>query len=132
MDLELIKKRLENFGYEYKKDKDKWVLESFLIPKVTDHIKNETNQDEIPEGLINIAVDMVVGEFLFSKKNSGQFSIQQEAVEKELAKITEGDVSYEYVNTTNAQSNDTKLDTLFNYLMHGHDSELTHYRKLRW
>lgn len=132
MDLELIKKRLENFGYEYKKDKDKWVLESFLIPKVTDHIKNETNQDEIPEGLINIAVDMVVGEFLFSKKNSGQFSIQQEAVEKELAKITEGDVSYEYVNTTNAQSNDAKLDTLFNYLMHGHDSELTHYRKLRW
>ena len=75
---------------------------------------------------------MVCGEFLFAKKNSGQFGIDEEAVEKELKRIREGDVEYEYVDTEGSQSNDAKLDALFDYLINGHKGEILSFRKLRW
>ena len=75
MELELIINRLNDLGYNYKESKDKAILESFVIPKVENHIKNETNQTEVPEELKYVAIDMVCGEFLFAKKNSGQFGI---------------------------------------------------------
>ena len=75
MDIELIIKRLKDLGYEYNETTDDWVIKSFLIPKITNHIKNETNQSSIPEELLYVAIDMVCGEFLFAKKNSGQFAL---------------------------------------------------------
>ena len=132
MDIELIIKRLKDLGYKYDETADGWVIKSFLIPKITNHIKNETNQSSIPEELLYVAIDMVCGEFLFAKKNSGQFGIDVEAVEKELKRIREGDVEYEYVDTEGSQSNDAKLDALFYYLINGHKGEILSFRKLRW
>lgn len=131
MDLEFIKKRLKDLGYEYNENSDRWVIEKFLIPKVTKHIKNETNQCDIPNELKEVAIDMVCGEFLFAKKNSGQFGIDEKAIEKELKRIKEGDVEYEYLSSE-GQSNDAKLDALFDYLINGHKSEILSFRKLGW
>lgn len=131
MELQLIIDRLENLGYTYDKSKDKVILESFVIPKVENHIKNETNQLEVPEELKYVAIDMVCGEFLFAKKNSGQFGIADAKVESDLKRLTEGDVTYEYA-ITEGQSSDAKLDALINDLIHGHDDELITFRKLRW
>ena len=131
MELQLIIDRLENLGYTYDESKDKAILESFVIPKVENHIKNETNQTKVPKELKYVAIDMVCGEFLFAKKNSGQFGIADAKVENDLKRLTEGDVTYEYA-ITEGQSSDTKLDALINYLINGHDDELITFRKLRW
>ena len=131
MKLELIKKRLENLGYTYDESKDKPILNQFIIPKIENHIKNTTNQGEVPEELNFIAVDMVCGEFLLAKKNSGQFGIDESKVSSDIKRLTEGDVTYEYA-VTDGESADTKLDALINYLIHGHDDELITFRKLRW
>lgn len=131
MELELITKRLKDLGYEYDESKDKEILESFVIPKIENHLKNETNQDKVLDELKYIAIDMVCGEFLLAKKNSGQFGIDESKASSNLKRLTEGDVTYEYA-VTDGESADTKLDALLNYLLHGHDDELITFRKLRW
>ena len=60
--LEDVKERLASFGYQVT-EADSWML-TFLIQKVENHIKNTCNLSVIPEELLNIAVDMVVGEFI--------------------------------------------------------------------
>lgn len=59
--LERVKTRLQSFGYVLQ-DGDEVIL-IFSIEKVTNTIKNDCNVSEIPDGLMNIAIDMAVGEF---------------------------------------------------------------------
>lgn len=65
--LERVKERLESFGYVLK-DGDEVIL-TFSIQKVENTIKNDCNVPSIPDGLMNIAIDMAVGEFLDGKEN---------------------------------------------------------------
>ena len=60
--LEMVKERLKSFGYELQEG-DEFAL-TFSIQKVENTIKNDCNTPSIPDGLVNIAVDMAVGEFL--------------------------------------------------------------------
>ena len=64
--LERAKERLESFG-SVLKDGDEVIL-TFSIQKVENTIKNDCNVPSIPDGLMHIAVDMAVGEFLSVKK----------------------------------------------------------------
>ena len=64
--LERIKERLESLGYALK-DGDEVIL-TFSIQKVENTIKNDCNVPSIPDGLMNIAIDMAIGEFLTAKK----------------------------------------------------------------
>ena len=65
-----VKNFLAAIGFTYSDD-DSWML-MFCIEKITNTIKNECNISSIPDGLKQIAVQMVVGEFLYNKKNAGQ------------------------------------------------------------
>lgn len=73
-----VKNRLHSLGISVSSEPGNAdeVIISFSIDKVTNHIKNQTNLDQIPEGLFQIAVDMVIGEFLFSKKSMGLLKIE--------------------------------------------------------
>ena len=64
--LDMVKERLQSFGYEIQ-DGDEIIL-NFSIQKVENTIKNDCNVSSVPVGLVNIAVDMAVGEFLTAKK----------------------------------------------------------------
>ena len=64
--LEMVKERLKSFGYELK-ERDEFAL-AFSIQKVENVIKNDCGTLSVPDGLVNIAVDMAVGEFLTAKK----------------------------------------------------------------
>ncbi|MGN1481458.1 hypothetical protein [Porcipelethomonas sp.] len=64
--LNMTKERLKSFGYEFK-DGDEMIL-AFSVQKAENTIKNDCNVSSVPDGLLNIAVDMAVGEFLTSKK----------------------------------------------------------------
>ena len=86
-----------------------------------------TNQSTIPKECQKIAVDRVCGEFLLAKKNSGQLDL---SVEEALASLAEGDFSINMGN--NAQSADSKIDALIDYLIKSGERDLICQRKLRW
>ncbi|MCM1227329.1 MAG: hypothetical protein NC320_07895 [Clostridium sp.] len=63
--METVKERLKSFGYE-PTEEDEFAL-AFAVQKVENTIKNDCSTTIVPDGLVNIAVDMAAGEFLTAK-----------------------------------------------------------------
>ena len=125
-----IIKRLESLGYAFD-PADDWVL-NFIVDKVTNTIKNECNVIEIPDGLHQIAVDMVCGEFLMMKKGSGQLDgFEVDLDSAALKQIQEGDTSVSFAIEAVA-SPEKRLDALIYYLMDYGKSQFITYRRLKW
>ena len=61
----------------------------YMVNSVTERVKNETNQPEIPEGLHHVAVELVVGEYLTFKKGAGQLEIDGLDLEAAVKQIQE-------------------------------------------
>lgn len=128
MMLEDVTKRLESFGYEVT-EADNWMIE-FLIQKIENSIKADCNINTIPEELHEIAVDMVVGEFLLNKKSRGQLEgFDLEAVVKQ---IHEGDTSVTFAIGDGNKTPEERLDSLIAYLMVSGKSQFVRYRRLKW
>lgn len=126
--LEDVTKRLSSFGYEVTEG-DTWVL-GFIIQKVENYIKNNCNIDEIPEGLHQIAVDMSVGEFLLSKKSTGQLTgIDMEAAIKQ---IQEGDTNVTFAIGDGDSTPERRLDYLISYLMEYGKGSFASFRCIKW
>ncbi len=126
--LEDVTLRLASFGYTVT-ESDSWML-NFIITKVENEIKSECNLEVIPEGLHNIAVDMVVGEFLLGKKSTGQLTeIDISAVEKS---IQEGDTTVTYAIGSGDKTPEQRLDQLILYLMNGRKASFASFRRFRW
>lgn len=122
--IEDVTKRLLSYGYTVTLE-DAWVL-TFIITKVENHIKDQCNTKVVPEGLHEVAVDMVVGEFMQGKKSMGQLTgINLGAIVKS---IQEGDSKVEF---TGEQSPEQRLESLIAYLMHSNYSFAT-YRRIKW
>ena len=124
---EAVLKRLVSFGYELKDD-DGWVL-CFAMQKVENRIKNSCNTTSIPDGLFYIAVDMVCGEFLFTKKQTGQLEITKLDFSGAIKQISEGDTSVTFADGT---SDEDKFNRMINYLMTNGEGDFVCYRKLKW
>lgn len=119
-----VKRRLESFGYT-PTAADNWMI-GFCVDKVLLHIKNNCNVAEVPGGLWRIAVDMVCGEFLFAKKQSGQsVGVEFEAVVKSIA---EGDTTIAFETKNSAEA---KYDSLVAYLMH-REVDFAAFRRIKW
>ena len=125
MDKETIIKRLADFGYTYTVD-DEFAL-GFTMEKVENHILISTNQSSIPEGLKNVAVDMVCGEFLLVQKQFGKL----EGMDFELLahNIKLGDMSVQFSNEATPEQ---QFETAARYLINGHSEDLLAFRKLVW
>jgi len=122
-----VGKRLKSLGYIVTND-DKFAL-TFIIDKVTNTVKNECNVGAIPEGLYQIAVDMVCGEFLKGKNATGQLDTSTINTDAVVKQIREGDTTVTYaVSDGDASVFDTLIDFLINY---GKSQFLT-YRRIRW
>ncbi|MBZ0830797.1 hypothetical protein O0885_18590, partial [Clostridioides difficile] len=109
-----IERRLQGFGYVLK-DGDKWLID-FVREKIENIIKLDCNISEIPKELHNIEIDMIAGEFLFTKKNMGQLDIESinfEAVEKS---ISEGDTKVDFAIGSGSQTPEQRFDSLVAYL----------------
>ena len=127
---EAVLKRLVSFGYELKED-DGWMI-CFAMQKVENHIKNSCNTTSVPDGLFNIAVDMVCGEFLFAKKQTGQLEFDAVNLDGVIKRVQEGDITVEFATNTSSSSEGSDFDRFLDYLMHGGEGELVCYRKLMW
>jgi len=124
-------KRLTSLGYTFNEAKDGWVI-GFVIDKVTNLIKNECNISEIPDGLYQIAVDMVCGEFLKAKKASGDLGgFAAELNSAALQKESQGDTSFSWA-VDKTQSAEERLDSLIAHLLNYGKPQLLRFRRLIW
>lgn len=125
-----IIQRLASYGYEVT-ETDEFAL-NFIIQKVENHIKNSCNILSIPEGLHNIAVDMVCGEFLCEKKATKPNDLKGFNLETAIKSIQEGDTNITFAVGEGSKTDEQKLDTLISHLMTYGEKELVHYRCLSW
>lgn len=117
--------RLEELGYSVQED-DVWML-CFAIQKVENKINTDCNITTIPDEFTQNAIDMVCGEFLFMKQQTGKLG-ENFVVETGLKKVAVGDTTVEFGGSGNTQSVDVLIATLRN----SGKGDLSCFRKLRW
>lgn len=125
-----VKERLESFGYVLK-DADEALL-VFSIQKVENTIKNDCNVTSIPEGLINIAVDMAVGEFLTAKKTFSPDDIEGLDLNLAVKQIQEGDTNIVFAAGDASLTPEQRLNAFLNYLLTYGREQFSCYRRIRW
>lgn len=123
------KARLNSFSYELK-DGDEALL-SLATQRVESSIQNNLAREDIPEGLVGIAADMAVGEFLGAKRTFAPEDIQMLAASPVVRQITIGDTGTSFA-VRGKDSPEAKLDRLISYLLNHGKGELSCYRKIRW
>ena len=123
-------KRLEGFGYKLKAG-DKAALK-FAVEKVTNTIKNECNVSAVPEGMMNIAVDMAAGEFLGAKKAFSPADIAGLNLELAVKQIQVGDTSTVFAVGEGSLTPEQRFDLFVEHLLNYRRGEFACYRKIRW
>ncbi|GAA0230061.1 hypothetical protein [Metaclostridioides mangenotii] len=125
--MEDIKNRLKFLGYKLI-DTDSLTIK-FVIDKVENKIKNECNITEIPDGLYQVEIDRICGEFLFAKKQSGQLTEYDfDLIEKQ---IQDGDTTVTYAIEA-GQTPEQRFDKLVKNLMESGKGEFASFRRLKW
>ncbi len=128
--VEQARERLESFGYLLK-DGDEVIL-AFSLQKVENTIKNDCNVSSVPKGLVSIAIDMAVGEFLTAKKAFTPDDIAGLDLDYAVKQIQAGDTNTVFATGEGNLTPEQRLNNFLNYLLtHGRD-EFSCYRKLRW
>lgn len=122
-----VLQRLISLGYKLEENDD-WIL-CFAMQGVESHIKSSCNVTSIPDELSNVAVDRVCGEFLFTKKQTGQLTIEGLDLNGAIASISEGDTSISFVS---GATDDDRFNQLVNYLMTKGEGDFVCYRKIKW
>ena len=108
------------------------VLLNFSVQKVENTIKNDCNVSAIPEGLINIAVDMAAGEFLMAKKTFAPEALAGLDLDTAVRQIQAGDVSTTFAVGDGSLTPEQRLDKLIGHLLNEGRSEFSCYRSIRW
>ena len=119
--------RLASLGYTVT-DADAFGL-AFARQKAEAHILSQTNLRTIPAGLRWVYVDMVCGEFLRVKQQTGQLSLSGLDFSGIVQSIQEGDSSVQFAEEA---SDEEKFKALTEWMINGEGADLLCYRRLRW
>lgn len=106
-------------------------LLDLVINQVQWRIKNLTNLQEVPEGLVGLAVQMAAGEFLSMMKGSRQlegFELEEAAIKQ----IQEGDTNTVFSVGDGSYTPEQRLNSLIDFLINGRIGEIYRYRKMVW
>ena len=128
--LERVKERLQSLGYTVKDSDD--IAINFAMQKVENTIKNDCNVSAIPDGLMNIAIDMVVGEFLMSKKTFAPNDLLNFNLDSAIKQIQEGDTNISFAVGEGSKTDEQRLDGFIDYLLNYGRDEFITYRRFRW
>ena len=120
----------QSFGYTLK-DGDEVIL-NFSIQKVENTIKNDCNVSSIPDGLVNIAVDMAIGEFLTAKKTFSPNDIAGLDLDFAVKQIQTGDTNTVFATGESSLTPEQRLNAFVSYLLTYGRDEFSCYRKIRW
>lgn len=108
---------------------DGFLLE-YAIQHITNYMNNQTNLTAIPEELFTTAVNMVVGEFLWSKKSMGQLDIETLNFDAPVKQVQDGDTNVVYA-VESKDSTEAKFTAFINQLRMP-DISFAKYRVFRW
>ena len=111
--LDRVKTRLQSFGYVMK-DGDEVIL-TFSVEKVTNTIKNDCNVSEIPDGLMNIAIDIAGLDLDYAVKQ-----------------LQEGDKNTVFATGEGSLTAEQRLNNFLNHLLTYGRDEFSCYRRIRW
>lgn len=128
--LEMVKERLQSFGYAVQEGDEVTLL--FCIQKVENGIKNDCNVISVPEGLVNIAVDMAAGEFLTAKKTFSPDSVAGLDLDVAVKQIQTGDTNTVFATGEGSLTAEQRLDAFLHYLLTNGRDAFSCYRKIRW
>ena len=128
--LERTKERLSSFGYALK-DGDEAILAS-SIQKAESTIKNDVNVPAIPEGLMCVAVDMAIGEFLLAKKTFATDDLTGFDLGPAIKQLQEGDTNTVFVTGEGTMTPEQRLTALISHLLTYGRDEFACYRRIRW
>ena len=128
--LERIKERLQSIGYAVKDSDD--IAINFAMQKVENTIKNDCNISAVPDSLMNIAIDMVVGEFLMSKKTFAPDDLLNFNLDSAIKQIQEGDTNISFAVGEGSKTDEQRLDSFIDYLLNYGRDEFITYRRFRW
>ena len=128
--LERIKERLQSIGYAVKDSDD--IAINFAMQKVENTIKNDCNISAIPDGLMNIAIDMVVGEFLMSKKTFAPDDLLNFNLDAAIKQIQAGGTNISFAVGEGSKTDEQRLDSFIDYLLNYGRDEFITYRRFRW
>lgn len=121
--------RLGMFNCEVAEEQKKAI--QYLIGKTLSSINNYTNQnyneENMPYGIYYIVVDKVAGEYLSSKRITGD--LEGYDFTPLIKDIQEGDTKIGY-STSLSQAD--LIDKAIDFLINGKDEELIKYRRLAW
>lgn len=123
-----VAKRLESLGYMVKVDDNSTI--QYLIDKVVNAIKLDTNYVEFPMELLQMTIDMICGEFLQTKYALGQLT--EYDFSGSVKKITEGDTTVEYAYGSGSKTPEERFLALVKQLRTADQSQLAAVRRLRW
>lgn len=105
-------------------------LLDIVIRNVQYRVQNETNQSELSEGLVSVAVYMAVGEYLNMKKVSGQ--LEGFDLDAAIKQIQEGDTNTVFAIGDGSSTPEQRLDALISYLINGRTREFYRFRRFVW
>ena len=128
--VEQARERLESFGYLLN-DGDEVIL-AFSLQKVENTIKNDCNVSSVPKGLVSIAIDMAVGEFLTAKKAFTPDDIAGLDLDYAVKQIQVGDTNTVFATGEGNLTPEQRLNSFLSYLLTYGWDEFSCYRKLRW
>lgn len=129
--LKLVKERLQSFGYELREGDNALLV--FAVQKAENTIKNDCNVAGVPEGLLNIAVDMAVGEFLQAKKVFAPEDLAGLDLEAAVKQIQAGDTTVQFeIGKDSSNTPEQRLNALIDWLLTYGRSEFSCYRRVRW
>ena len=123
-----IEKRLKSLGF-FEFDINLGLI-YYIVDKVKNSVKNKCNIGEIPNELHHIVVDMICGEFLLLKKNSGQ--LKNFDVEAAVKQVQEGDTSVTFAIGDGSLTPEQRLDRLISFLMTNGSDQFVTFRRLKW
>jgi len=132
--LEEVKMRLQNFGYnvdDSEGSSDLYII-NFLINKVVKHIKCSCNISHVPDGLHEVAVDMVCGHFLNEKKTMDADSLSNINLDVAVKSLKEGDTQITYALGEGSLTPEAKLDLFIKYLIEYGEKDFAAYRCFAW
>lgn len=118
--VDLTVERLDAWGI---KDVNEHEL-AFSVNSTIEKVKNVTNQLAIPAGLTYTVVDMICGDFLQKRLDTGK--LPEFNVEQAIKTLKIGDTS-----TTFQDGGKSGIDLLISSLIDG-KGDLLSYRKLKW
>lgn len=127
MDINEVKERLMQIGYEVKGSDDTALL--FCINRVEEHIRNICNTVYIPNELHYKSIDMVCGEFLNGKLSTGELEGYSAEDNRLIKTVSEGDTTVTYQD--GGRDGYTSVSEYIEALKSGNE-ELYGYRRFKW